>query len=272
MSSTSQPTSAGVSSTNELVDSELLVDELESILRGMIPMIDKQIIEETADFSAVEDLLDELEDVVIEDEVVEVEEEILEADALDAEDVAVLEADIARTELYAEAETGAAVEPVVITESTPKKARATKAPKAPKGPAIVRDLAALPADVFAFSEEPGLDPEVHKAAVISAKPAQIKIAEKFENLFVSIANKRTPNVYTARAFEFLVTKETITTGDLVGHFKGLGYTEGTARSQAGQIMSLFSTVGIAKRAGSTLVLDQNSVIAAKLIELPGVSA
>lgn len=129
-----------------------------------------------------------------------------------------------------------------------------------------KSLDELPDAVFA------IDPTVAiaKADVIALRPSQKKVAEKFDNLFMSIAAGKKPSVYVMACFAVLDSKKTVTQGDLVGALqlvaskKGDGYTIGTARSQAGQIMHLFNAVGIAARAGQTLTMNINSAIAEKL--------
>lgn len=279
-----QPTSedALCTSVNASDDDTLSFAELEEIVKGMTKMEDKILIEDAADLESVEALLDGLEDI-IEDEIVEVEEDVLEPlepevleaiedagqadgvepEVLDAADESILEMEIAKEEVYAAAETGPEVvdEPVAaVTAAKPK------ASKAPKAPSVVRDLSALPDAVFTLT----VDTPPNKAAVIAARPGAKKVAEKFDNVFVSLAANRAPNVYTVKAFNALVEKSTMTTGDFVAAFKADGYTEGTARSQAGQIMALFDVLGIAKRKGNSLTLNEESAVAAKLIEIPGV--
>lgn len=151
-----------------------------------------------------------------------------------------------------------------------KKKRAASTSKAPKAK-VERDLSALPADIFVLNigATPG-DPDAYKASVISRRPNQKKIAEKFDNLFTSIAAGKKPSVYTMFAFGVLDQSKEITSSDLVAAMKasasrsGAAYNEGTARSQAGQMMALFASVGIATRNGQKLTMNTDSKIAERL--------
>lgn len=165
-----------------------------------------------------------------------------------------------------------ASETIAAAKAKPQKrtASASSTPRAPATPRTPRDLASLEAqhfvlegDASAMSQE---DLDKNKAAVLAAVPAQKKIAEKFENLFIAVAMSKQPSVYVKQAFKLLDEKKTVTSADIVGMFKG-SYSQGTAQSQAGQIMTLFAAVKIADRAKNTLTLNANSVIAGKLREI-----
>jgi hypothetical protein len=107
------------------------------------------------------------------------------------------------------------------------------------------------------------DLETNKVAVMGAVPTQKKIAEKYENLFLALSQGKQPSVYVTQAFKLLDEKKTVTSADIVGMFKGV-YKQGTAQSQAGQILTLFDAVKIATRQRNTLVMNDNSVVADKL--------
>lgn len=59
-------------------------------------------------------------------------------------------------------------------------------------------------------------------------------------------------------------KKEITGAELTAAFVATGYGVGTAASQSGQIMNLFSTLGIVTRTGRTAKLNEKSAIAEKM--------
>jgi hypothetical protein len=158
----------------------------------------------------------------------------------------------------------------VAAPAATKPAKAKKAAGAAKTPRTPRELSTLDASHFVLTAEAPADLEANKATVIGSRPAQKKIAEKFDNLFQSIAAGKKPSIYVMGCFNVLADKGTVTQTDLVAALKatnskkGSSYSEGTARSQAGQIMNLFATVGIATREKQTLTYVSDSPIAAKL--------
>lgn len=183
------------------------------------------------------------------------------------------EADEAALDVEIEKEKAYDAQEVTTTDVTPaepaKPAKAAKE-KAEKKERTPRDINALPDDVFTVSKSAPAD----KAAVIATRPNQKKVAEKFDNLFQSLAAGKRPSVYVMACFDALVAAGEVKSTDLVATLKatsskkGSGYSEGTARSQAGQIMNLFATVGIAVREKQTLKINQDSAIVEKLKALP----
>lgn len=221
---------------------------------------------DAADMAAIEAALGELE---IEDnagsetitEITESDEAALEA--LTMRDDAIDGVEVSTTGVSEEAP---AAEPV-----TEKKARTPKDSSAPKKERAPRDLNSLDDAVFALVEGEAAD----KAHVLSLVPKQKKVIEKFENLFQAIAAGKQPSVYTMSCFNVVADKGTCTQSDLVAALMstslkkgGKTYNEGTARSQAGQMMALFGIVGIASREKNTLTFNPKSAIAAKLKALP----
>ncbi|CAO3459608.1 hypothetical protein [Azospirillum argentinense] len=112
-----------------------------------------------------------------------------------------------------------------------------------------------------------------KEIVLAQRPAQKKIAEKFDNILCNIASGRLPSVYTMVAYNVVKAKGTATSADIVAAMTGgagpKAYSIGTARSQTGQLMALFDTLKIAKRSGNTLTLNPNSTLAAAIDRLAG---
>lgn len=228
-----------------------------------------------ADVVSVEGLLDDLElgPETGSDEVIE------HVGELDAAGVDAVEAAVAKAEAYEEQpvaattiEAPAVTEPT--TETTTKKARKARTAKVAKAK-VERDLSVLPVEVFTLNGEDA--DEAGRAATIALRPTQKKIGEKFDNLFQSIAAGRKPSVYTMTCFAELYGRGEVTSADLVaalqkvtstfGKNKGSGYNISTARSQAGQMMTLFSVLGIATRSEQTLTFNKNSTLAAKLVAL-----
>lgn len=236
----------------------------------MEKVIEHGAVVEGADIAAAEALLGDLE---IGTEEVTMEH-IGELDA-GAEDA--VEQVIAKDEAYADqpgSGTGG-IEATAAEPAAPAKTKRAKSAKAPKAK-IARDLSDLPALTFSVNVGDAADAGT-KDAMIALRPTQKKIAEKFDNLFVSIAAGKKPSVYTMACLNALKTAKTVTSTDLVGALKaatvgvgkskGATYNEGTARSQAGQMMALFAVVGIATRVKQTLTFNPNSAIAAKLSAL-----
>ena len=141
------------------------------------------------------------------------------------------------------------------------------------------DLAVAPGEIVAvmgrngmgkttlFKTMMGMLPAMHGSISLDGKalkPAQVKIAEKFENLFTALSVGKAPSTYVMIAFKLLDEKKTVTSADIVAAYKASGLGEGTARSQSGQIMHLFATVEIATRVGQTLTLNASSTIADRI--------
>lgn len=229
-----------------------------------------------SDLATVNELLDELDlglDAVEDSEpVIEAAEgaieEIVIEDVLDEETLNALGADIARTEIYEDQESTTTVD----TEAAAAAKTENKTKKAPKAagtgtPRAPKDLASLPEAIFQLESGDTAD-AANKTAVMAMIPGQKKIAEKFENLFSALAADKQPSTYTTIAFQALDKTGTLTSSELIAAYKTVGaksdtegYNDGTARSQAGQLMALFETVKIARRSSQTLTLNKDSVLA-----------
>lgn len=89
-----------------------------------------------------------------------------------------------------------------------------------------------------------------------------KVGEKAANLVRNRCNPARIQGYTRDGLNLLIDKGEVTSKDLFAGFMGK-YKEGTARSQANQLMSLFPALGIAERIGrSGLKLNPDSLIVA----------
>lgn len=234
-----------------------------------------------AEVESIEALLGELD---LGDETVEIEalEEIVEEDLAELElseeaddaELRDLELQIEREEVYSEQEsdTDADAGAVAIAKEERKKnpikvkGSGSKA-KTTGTPRVARDLNAVAGEFFVLegdvSAMSDADKDAAKATTMTLVPTQKKIAEKFENLFTSIAAGRQPSVYVVQAFKLLDEKKVVASADIVATFKG-SYSQGTSMSQAGQIMNLFAAVKIADRTKSSLTLNENSVVAQRI--------
>jgi hypothetical protein len=113
------------------------------------------------------------------------------------------------------------------------------------------------------------DLEANKAEVLRKRPAQVKVAEKFDNLLLAVAAGKAPSKFTMDCFRALKASGSITSKELVAALEATpmktngskGYNGGTARSQAGQMMSLFPALKIATREGQKITLNPDSTLA-----------
>lgn len=216
-----------------------------------------------ADLETIEALMEELvldEAVLEEADAVETE---ISADEEQAMSLAITKAEVYEASSSAD-EMIVAEEPAdtTVAAKPAKKPRTAKAAKTAT-PAKVRDLNDLPEELFELTE----GDEGIKLEVLAARPSQKKIAEKFDNIFVSMNAGVKPSKYVLDFFHILDAKKIVTTTEMVSGLmaltsnRGAGYTEGTARSQQGQIMELFHVLKIAMRTKNTLTLRDDSVIA-----------
>ena len=210
----------------------------------------------------------------------EAAEEAVAAPAVLADDdLADLDLALAKTELYEE-QRGTALATTELpapTEAVQPKGRGAKKVSAGTGAARTpRDIAKVGDEFFVLTGDPSTmsedDLKAARDATMKLRPVQVKVAEKFDNLFTALSVGKAPSVYVMVAFNLLNSKGTMTSADVVGAYKASGLGEGTARSQSGQIMNLFATVGIATRSGQTLTLRSDSKIAERLRSLPAPAA
>jgi len=235
---------------------------------------------------SIDDLLDDLDlgmtpskgeevETIVATSEPEHQEEAIVEDDISIDD---LEMSIERAASYAEQDPGEevagnATEAVATQKAAaPKGGKTPKAAKAPKEATArkPRDIGSIDAAFFVLEGDASeMTPEAleqNKVDVIAAAPTQVKIAEKYENLFASLSVGKQPSVYVVQAFKFLDEKKTLSSTDIVAMLKGT-YKQGTAQSQAGQIMKLFEATKIATRSKNTLELNDNSVVATKLREI-----
>ena len=99
-----------------------------------------------------------------------------------------------------------------------------------------------------------------------------KVQEKASNLIACAVKGGTLSVYTKIALRSLFTAEKITSAELAQAYRDNpdpSYSDGTARAQSGQMMKLLPDLKIAVRTGSTLTVNQDSVLALPLREMVG---
>lgn len=247
------------------VSAESIDDLLEDLDLGIEPATSGQEIETivAADEEVIEASADTVVEEVIGDEDLSIDE---------------LEMTIERAEGYSKQDSGEQIASSASEAVATAKANAPKAgstPKAAKAPRVStprqpRDVSAIDASFFVLEGDAASmtadELERNKQAVIDAAPSQKKIAEKYENLFMSLSVGKQPSTYVVQAFKFLEQKKTLSSTDIVAMLKG-SYKQGTAQSQAGQIMKLFEVTKIATRTKNSLELNDNSVVATKLREI-----
>lgn len=227
--------------------------------------------------------------------------EIIEPSAAEIEAAATsLEAAEATQALYAEQGSAAPTDATPPTEAAPtetkpaKKVRASKKVKKddaeattePKKPAeprvsyvthskseVLKHKLGDNAGDYMLLEVPEGEPD---AAELQAKVDEVlasidacgqkKVQEKCVILFSWMKNGGTLNEVMKRAFKVLARDGEITTGDkgnLIGELLSKPYSPGTARAQAGQIVSLFPMLKITTKEKGKLVANPNSMILMK---------
>lgn len=203
----------------------------------------------------------------------EIEDAADASEELDDAMLASLEASVARAEVY---ETQ---QPTSNMTQPAAPAAAVSAPKAPRAAKTSSGVARTPRKALTDLDEGVFQRSINdvvdaasKAATIALRPTQVKVAEKFDNLFLAIANGKLPSNYVVVAFKTLNKFGAMTSADLVAAYKATGLKDGTARSQAGQIMELFNVVGIALRSGQALSQRADSTVAVRLNDLIGKTA
>lgn len=239
------------------------------------------------DQDAMEALLADLE--IPDDETIEAIEAVEELEAIEAVEeleaiaskaeieaqaVAGLEAELVKAEIYEEAEVGseivdnietkAEVEAVPAADKPKRERKKASSAATSKSEAIERNLNALPYEAFQVKIG-GVAEEINKTTLLSLRPTQKKIAEKFDDLIIKLHAGRKPSSYTVDCFEILDKSATpMTSKNLIAEMVAKGHAPSTANSQVGQMMVLFTVLGIASRENQTLTLHSDSAFAAKL--------
>lgn len=192
--------------------------------------------------------------------------------------------DEAKAKAYAEQESTTTLDPAAaeaaaakVADGTakPKKAKGEKKEKATTGVSRTKgSVTDLPTDAFVLvSADADGDLDANKAAVLALRPSAKKIAEKFDNLFLAMSAGKLPSVYTVEVFKALRASALGST-EIVKALETAGYSLGTSRSQAQQVIQLFQTLKIATKNEGKLVLNPDSVLGmalGMLIDTPAVA-
>lgn len=193
-----------------------------------------------------------------------------------------------REELYAEtdADAAGAADLVVETEAAPAekekpakiKARAHGASK-PSAALIARlgSVEAVEAHLHIDASDGTLS-RADLSTLIKSRMEDLdglpkKVGEKAVNLIAHIVGGAGLSCYTRIALEMLLESGELTSKALYERYKARPYSEGTSRSQCGQLMQLLPAMGIAERpVPGSLVLIKDSPIAESLRSLIGKAA
>lgn len=193
-----------------------------------------------------------------------------------------------REELYAEtdADAAGAADLVVETEAAPAekekpakiKARAHGASK-PSAALIARLGSVEAVEVHLHIDaSDGTLSRADLSTLIKSRMEDLdglpkKVGEKAVNLIAHIAGGAGLSCYTRIALEMLLESGELTSKALYERYKARPYSEGTSRSQCGQLMQLLPAMGIAERpVPGSLVLIKDSPIAESLRSLIGKAA
>jgi len=212
--------------------------------------------------------LDDLESLLssIQEDVVEVKDfvdlEIKEADITDImDDIESIEADLDEIDsMELESKPAVVIEKaservVTVAVETPK----VKAKSAPRVDSTdlrslvnAQDSFILDAEI-GESESYGVDFEAIKI---------VKVRDKLANVVQFMSGSRSLSRYTLETVKFLINNPNTTKQGLTNNFLDLGLAIGTASSQSGQMTRLLPTSHIANIIGSTVTLNETSVIVA----------
>lgn len=99
-----------------------------------------------------------------------------------------------------------------------------------------------------------------------------KVGAKAVNLMAHLQGCAKLECYTEFAMKILLEEGKLERSDLVKRLVARPYSQGTANSQTGQIMQLLPALKIANKVGSTLELNNDSVIVAALKAEYGIAA
>ncbi|GAL22999.1 hypothetical protein JCM19235_1300 [Vibrio maritimus] len=97
-----------------------------------------------------------------------------------------------------------------------------------------------------------------------------KVGEKLVNAYAHLTSGTTLSVYTEMAMTILLEKGELTSQTLFEAYRARPYSEGTSRSQSGQLMKVLPLMGMATRDGQKLTLIDDSVLAGVFKEKLGI--
>lgn len=260
---------------------------LELALADLDNLEGSSVVEEVSASASDEASIDEalLEDVTREVELEEIVRESYEETAQELAGSAPStcteeDKEIAMAEAVAESDSKASDE----SELAPKPAGTSKAKSRAGGCAKPSEalkvrlggIEAVQATLIHKPEDAKLDAD-KLSELIAARMAEIdkapkKVAEKLVNAYAHLTTGGSLSVYTELALELILTKGEITSKDIFDRYLARPWSEGTARSQSGQLMQVLPMMGIAKREGQKLTLNRDSVMAQIFADKLGIEA
>lgn len=263
---------------NENAETIIAEHEMESIESELVEFVELDATPEVSAAAELDDidaelaaLIDEMPEIApaasMTESIVDIDEI---AAALEASDVV----ETVKAESYAAQTSDGAFEaesnepittPVVTTLLEAKKRRSGgSAPRGKSGQTAGEVIASWSADellraAFLTKTQLVTDEDV-EALKVNVSTLAKKVGEKAINILRHRDNPAGLQTYTRTALNMLVERGTLTSKELTDTLMQ-SYQEGTARSQCNQIMQLFPALKIAKRDGSTLELNADSVLA-----------
>lgn len=191
-------------------------------------------------------------------------EEEIDLAAIDAE----ANAASAKTEAYAEQE-GDPTPTASVTSITAGKKKAASTPR------VSRAAGARASSVLVSKFEPDallkaamlVSGDVEDESLVEALKDDVdklakKVGDKAVNLIRFQGDSKKLQGYTRIGLSKLIEDGEASSKQLTDHFVSAGYTIGTARSQANQLMTLFPALKVAHKSGRNLLLNADSTIAA----------
>lgn len=159
-----------------------------------------------------------------------------------------------------ESATASTVTPITAAKksSTPRVSRAAGAKASQVLASAVNDDDLLKVACLVSGDKE--DPALVEALKDNVDGLAKKVGNKAVNLLRHMSNPGKLESYTRKALDFIIAKKSVSSKDLVEHLQSSGYTIGTARSQANQIMSLFPALRVTDKTGRTLALNPDSNI------------
>lgn len=203
-----------------------------------------------------EEVVGDLEELELLPEVIE--EEVVSEDEVTDEVILAVDRAAEKAEAY---EAQESIE--IVDQTKPTKSKVKRVVSST--PRVARDLNGIEAKYFVFNANPEQmsDEEIGKMKAVSLAnmPTQRKVAEKAENVLHSIQAGRPASKYVMTTFALLKEHKVISSQMIVDAFKASGLSDGTARSQQGQMMILLPWLGVAERDGKELKLRDDSNVA-----------
>ncbi len=213
-------------------------------------------------------LFAESEEIVVDEAIVD--DDAIDDDAIEAAATAI-EMEEAREEIHAEQEAESEVDLETPTPD-PVKKKAVRVSTTGMRPSkiLATKLGGKLEELMAFDISDGeLAPDAFER-IIEERLAAIdklpkKVGEKAVNVLCHLAGQVALSNYTAIALKCFEHGET-TVGDIRAAYKARPYSDGTANAQSSQMMALLPALGIAKRTGKTLQINETSTLASLLIK------